>query len=515
MKRILSFILLVCLVLGLCLPASAENAAPETYTSADGYTYILKEDGSAEITGYTGGEKALAIPADLDGHAVTSIGTRAFYGNKALTEAVVPDTVKVLGIQCFGHCEKLKSVTLPEGLESILTFTFDSCRKLSSVNIPDSVTQINEGLFLECASLKEVALSPDHPLLELVDGVLFKKTSSTLLWYPASRKGKEYEVPDGTKRIGAYAFSESKLERIVLPGSVEELPESAFGNCLKLKAVNIPPKVTSADGAFKNCDKLESIEVDEGNETLESVDGVLFDKTAHALLKFPAARKDKEYEVPEGTEAIMNNAFEQAMLTGITIPGSVRFIASNAFLMCYRLKEVTIPEGVEEFGNYPFQWCYGMVKVSLPASLAKVAQNPFQNCEKLAEIVLAEGNTALELVNGCLVRKEDMALVSCPPGMKAKALEFPAGIRKVGSYAFSSCKSVEEISFADGLEEIADKAFNLCKKLKRVTIPASVTSIDPSAFDTKDLKKTVFVVTAGSYAEEFCTSRGLNVGYAE
>ena len=115
MKRILSFILLVCLVLGLCLPASAENAAPETYTSADGYTYILKEDGSAEITGYTGGEKALAIPADLDGHAVSSIGTRAFYGNKALTEVTVPDTVKVLGIQCFGHCEKLSQSPCRKG----------------------------------------------------------------------------------------------------------------------------------------------------------------------------------------------------------------------------------------------------------------------------------------------------------------------------------------------------------------------------------------------------------------
>ena len=296
---------------------------------------------------------------------------------------------------------------------------------------------------------------------------------------------------------------------------MEELPYGAFSECGKLKSVNIPPKVSKVDGIFSACDRLESIQVDERNEVLESIDGVLFDKVKHALVKYPVAKKDKTYTVPEGTEVISGLAFESAPITGITIPGSVRFIDTNAFRFCGKLKEVILPEGIEELGSFPFQWCSSLVKADLPASLVKIDSNPFLYCEKLTEIVIAEGNPALDLVNGCLVRKEDMALICCPAGIKAKKLEFPAGLRRVCSTAFGNCTVIEEVVFEEGLEVIETKAFRRCKKLKRVVLPASITEIDRTAFDLDEVKKTVFVVTPGSYAENFCTSYELNTEYAE
>ena len=515
MKRLLAIILSAILVLTLYGTALSESTAPEKFSNAEGYVYVLNEDGTAEITGYTGSEKKLLIPAELDGHTVVSIGARAFYENKKLSEAVIPDTVKSIGNQCFSWCEGLQKVVLPESLESIGSSAFYCCKKLTVINIPDSVTIIMEGPFPGCNALKEIAISPDHPVLEVVDGVLFNRTASVLLWYPVSRKGKEYTVPDGTKRIGAKAFFYSNLEKIILPDSVEELANGAFESCEKLKTVNIPPKVTSADGIFKQCDRLETINVDEGNEVFESVDGVLFNKATHALIKYPVAKKGKDYTLPEGTEAVMGNAFENTQLTGVTIPGSVRFIGNNAFLFCGKLKEIILPEGLQELEGNPFQWCSGLVKADLPASLIKVTGNPFLYCDKMTEIVLAEGNPALMLVNGCLVRKEDMALLCCPAAMKTKQLEFPAGIRKVCKLSFGNCTAIEEVIFGDGLEEIEDKAFRQCKKLKRVVLPASVNMIDRTAFDLDEVKNTVFVVTPGSYAENFCTSYGLKIEYAE
>lgn len=363
--------------------------------------------------------------------------------------------------------------------------------------------------------LKEVSLSPDHPLLEMADGVLFRKDTRTLLWYPVSRKGNDYAVPEGTKRIGRYSLYHAKTESIILPDSVEELPEGAFDSCTRLRIVNIPPKVSTANRIFNACDKLESITVDEGNPSLEVIDGVLFDKSAHTLLKYPVKKSGKEYTVPEGTETIAGNAFESTLLETVVLPGSVRVIGSYTFFLCLRLKEIVLPEGTEELSDYAFQTCESLVKVSLPESLSKVGTNPFLKCKKLQEIVVAEGNQALALVSGCLVRKEDMAVVACPPGTKEKKLEFPAGIRKVDSLAFDSCTGVEEIVFGEGLEEIADRAFRGCKKLRRVVLPASLTLIDPTAFPAGDLKKAVFVVTPGSYAESFCTANGLKIEYAE
>ena len=48
-----------------------------------------------------------------------------------------------------------------------------------------------------------------------------------------------------------------------------------------------------------------------------------------------------------------------------------------------------------------------------------------------------------------------------------------------------------------------------------VMLAASLTVIDSSAFVTSEVKSTVFIVTPGSYAEEYCTSRGLKIKYAE
>ena len=515
MKKAIALVLLALLMLGL-FPAAAlaDGEEPETFYNAQDYVYVLKEDGTAEITGYTGDATKLTVPPELDGHAVTSFKAVAFYNNSKLIEVVIPDTVKSIGNQCFGWCSNLQSVTLPEGLESIGMIPFYYCKKLKKVNIPDSVTAVSEGLFAGCDALREITLSPDHPLLEMVDGVLFNKVDSALLWYPVPRAGQEYAVPEGTKRIGAESFYDTQLQKIVLPDSVEELPEAAFENCLKLKTVNIPSKVASANSVFKSCDKLESINVAEDNANLSSIDGVLFDKVTHTLVKYPAAKRGNAYTVPEGTEAIMNNAFENTVLTQVAIPSSVRFIGGNAFLFCKQLTQIILPEGVEEFGSSPFQWCSNLVKADLPASLTTIKSNPFLRCEKLKEIVIAEGNPALMLVNGCLVLKEDMVIVCCPVGMNEKKLEFPAGIRKIDSSAFNSCAAIEEVIFGDGLEEIATNAFHLCKNLKRIVLPASVIEIDKRAFDLDDMKNTVFVVTAGSYAENFCTSYGLKVQYA-
>ena len=416
-----------------------------------------------------------------------------------------------------GNCKSFKIIHVINDmiqkfkLSRIIT---NICKKLNKVNIPDSVTAVSDGLFAGCDALREITLSPDHPLLEMVDGVLFNKVDSALLWYPVPRAGQEYAVPDGTKRIGAESFYDTQLQKIILPDSVEELPESAFENCMQLKTINIPPKVVSANSVFKSCDKLESINVDEGNEVLASMDGVLFDTITHTLLKYPAAKRGSAYTVPEGTEAIMNNAFENTTLTQVVIPGSVRFIGGNAFLFCKQLTQIILPEGIEEFGSSPFQWCSNLVKADLPASLTTINGNPFLRCEKLKEIVIAEDNPALMLVNGCLVQKEGMVLVCCPVGMNEKKLEFPAGIQKIGSSAFNSCTAIEEVIFEEGLEEIATNAFHLCKNLKRVVLPASVIEIDKRAFDLDNMQNTVFVVTAGSYAENFCTSYGLKVEYA-
>ncbi len=63
--------IILCALLALLCPlALAEEAERETFTSGD-YEYALLEDGTAEITDYTGRDAELIIPSELDGHPVT------------------------------------------------------------------------------------------------------------------------------------------------------------------------------------------------------------------------------------------------------------------------------------------------------------------------------------------------------------------------------------------------------------------------------------------------------------
>lgn len=96
-----------------------------TDTSDDntpGFKYTLNGN-KATITGYSGEQTDIVIPATIDGYRVVAIGDNAF--------------------------EKLhiKKVIISDGVESIGWFAFNGCAFLSSVTVPSSVSSIGHGAF--------------------------------------------------------------------------------------------------------------------------------------------------------------------------------------------------------------------------------------------------------------------------------------------------------------------------------------------------------------------------------
>ncbi|MBR4641682.1 MAG: leucine-rich repeat domain-containing protein [Selenomonadaceae bacterium] len=56
------------------------------------------------------------------------------------------------------------------------------------------------------------------------------------------------------------------------------------------------------------------------------------------------------------------------------------------------------------------------------------------------------------------------------------------GITKIGTTAFSDCKSLKSIKLPDSLTAIDEYAFCSCESLTEITIPAGVTKIFRDAF---------------------------------
>mgnify|MGYP003300528862 CR=1 FL=1 len=108
MKKVCVLAFILCL---LCTAALAAELPPRQEYVLGDYTYTLTEDGTAEITGYTGTEPEVVIPAEVDGHPVTAIGDGAFRCCGTLTGVSIPDSVTFVGANPFAECYKLQSIT--------------------------------------------------------------------------------------------------------------------------------------------------------------------------------------------------------------------------------------------------------------------------------------------------------------------------------------------------------------------------------------------------------------------
>ncbi len=315
------------------------SAGAETYGD---FEYAVLDDGTVEITDYTGTATELEIPFEIEGKKVTSIGYSAFYG-----------------------CTFLESVTFPDGIIDIGVYAFYSCTSLASVTIPDSVTNISSLAFDSCTSLASIDVDKNNPYYTSINGVLFDKSKTTLVTYPAGKADIEYIIPDG----------------------VTSIETSAFNDCNALTLVTIPSSVTNIkENIFFKCESLTSIDVDKNNSYYKSVNGVLFkkknDKTI--LIKYPAGKTDAIYTMPDNVTSIGSQAFYGcSSLTSVTISDSVTSIDLDAFSYCTSLKSITIPDGVTSIGAWAFCGCMSLTSITIPDSVTGIGNWAFDGCDNL------------------------------------------------------------------------------------------------------------------------------------
>ena len=89
----------------------------------------------------------------------------------------------------------------------------------------------------------------------------------------------------------------------------------------------------------------------------------------------------------------------------------------------------------------------------------------------------------------------------------------PESLTSIGSYAFRSCTSLEELTLPEGLTSIGDFAFQSCFSLEELTLPESLAELGKYAFDRCD--SITLIVHRGSRAEELCREQGLEFIYSD
>ncbi len=348
-----------------------------------------------------------------------------------------------------------------------------------------------------------------------------------------------YSIEDGGVKITDVDSSVSGDVEIpsTLGGyPVTEIGYRAFDNCKdNITSVTIPSGITNIDyGAFMYCSKLVSINIDENNQNYLSLDGVLFNKPATELIKYPQAKQDSSYIVANGVETICDDAFQDCTaLQTVVIPNSVTIIESDAFDGCTSLSNVTLGSGLKEIGGWAFRDCVSLEQIKLPSGLEKIGFASFSDCTALQVIDVPNSVTTI----GSCAFEDCTALASIKIG---------SGVSKIDNFAFRGCTSLvsfsvdeSNVSFCSKNDVLFNKditelihyparksgtdytvpstvttlamaAFYRCAVLENVILPDKVTVIPGNAFtespSIKRIKLGNNVTTIGDWVFSNCTA---------
>lgn len=217
----------------------------------------------------------------------------------------------------------------------------------------------------------------DHTPTTSIDGLLYKLNDVALTAMVAngnSWKG-ELDIP----------------ERVTYEGktyTVERIEWLAFMSCKTLTKVRIPKTVSKIveyagyDGCknpFFGCTSLEKIEVDENNQWMSSLDGVLFNKDLSRLYCFPAGASQTEYAIPESVEWIGDDAFSyNRYLETVWMPDNVKYCCGGTFKNCKSLSSIRLSESLHYIGAYTFDKCESLTFLDIPSNVSGFGESVFR-----------------------------------------------------------------------------------------------------------------------------------------
>ena len=462
MKKILSLILALTLLLGTAVPAFAAEATEEIPPVET----QLPTDDSGELSGELSGDEDSGEPdAGMSGEAgtraaevasgtcgdnlswildasgtLTVTGTGEMYDYpdvlaapwsdylRQITALVLEEGITYIGEGAFAFCNKLLTVQFPSTLEVIGDSAFSNCPKLTGVQLPESVTKIGMFAFCSCSSL----------------------TSAN--------------IPSGVTYIYEYTFSGcSKLASITIPVGVTQIEQNAFYNCKALQSVTIPGRVTQIDrAAFMNCTGLTTV-VFEGDVP------VMFDTVSFPgeCGSFYGVTANAYY--PEGNTTWTDDKLQNygGTLTWIAgRPGGDVPCSNGDHVPGTAAGEET---GFCEYCGIPCRstgdviWAIesdGTMHIYGNGAIDPNNINWTEHRNLIYSLVVREG------VTGTLVGFEDFDAL--------QSVTLPGTLTEIGDQAFRICDNLSTINFPEGLEAIGDRAFHGCMNLGNIQLPASL-----------------------------------------
>ena len=537
---------------------AVDNATSAAYYDIDG---VLCQ-GDAIVYVPKGRAGAYTIPS-----VIKTIGQEAFARCVSLTKVVIPGHVTLIEKNAFLNCTGITSVVFQGDTDSpdltIQASAFYYCRELTSVTLPENLTYLAKNAFGKTTKLTEVILNvgenatletgafadnnETYYVVELylganvkdvdiasvfgsqklsrvyvdagntnysdVDGVLFNKEATKIVYFPLARGG-HYDVPEGVTEISANIFRNKKITSVSIPTSVKVIDAYAFCNSAissvefkkggtealvigisafentKLTELEIPARVTAiGDYAFARLTKLNKL-------TFETVEG---EQKGLTIGEYAFAMYDAKGQGRFPDDYSITSSIDTSLITSVVLPARLDKIEAYAFYYS-AIENLVIPEGVETIENYAFAKNASLKTVSLPATLTtlgarnadneQVSMYVFDACAALESITVSGSNENYLTKNGVLYLEKDGAATELFFSPKKNVgtngvVDIPKTVTKIWDKAFYENKGITSITFSDGLDgalDIGSDVFSGCTTLVNVQLPYGVSKIGTQMF---------------------------------
>ena len=303
-------------------------------------------------------------------------------------------------------------------------------------------------------------------------------------------------IPDSVNEIQSGAFlSCIRLSEIVLPETVTTIPYDCFGNCLSLKSLTLPQSVTEiekwafdccrelntvysmgkitkiGDEAFRDCGKLVSVEniseecdiSDNAFDYCRRIDSVQYDD-------FYCRIRDNGIEIADyiGDD---ENVIIPDTINGLPVI-SVGKYAFNVNIdedprfdrMC-NILHITLPDTVIYLEEGAFCQCPRVESVDMPKELQTIGDRCFESAGYL------------------------------------KKLDIPKGVTTIGERAFDNCRSLKSISFSAGIKYLPYRVLSQLT-LDELILPETLEEIDVDAFLGTKISSPIYISENVKYIAE-------------
>lgn len=513
------------------------------------YRYCVFDE-KISIIKYLGISKEISIPSTIDGLTVVSIEPYAFSGKITINKVTVPVTVNAIGYLAFDNLLNLNEIVINSN--KVIYIEDEIVKSPIVIRVDDSLLYRYRNSKIwskqEVFSKSSEVINDGEYQYVIEDGeaIIIK-----VIQYDYNIILKNYVGNNRIKRLGAYSFNDTDIERMYIYKQIDEIGYNAFPktlNCLSL-SYSLPPKLSDQeaifdvkvvdeyynlfkeDQAWNKYNILDLSSEKDKNETFEYLinpEGIIITKYLGSDTSVIIPNEINNYRII----GIGEYAFSETNIVSIKFGEYISEINDYAFYNCLDLETIEFTNNITHVGEKAFdntKWLKQNINeyiiigqtlykyngkyklethISVPDGIVSISPYAFEDANVITEITLPF--TLKEIGKGAfkncinlisieiplqVIKIENETFMNCS---RLREIIFNKNLIHIGKYAFKDCLKLSEIDFYN-VEIIEDYAFSGCEKLSSVILPSTLKEVGTSIFDNCTLLNSVKINNDAEY----------------